>query len=54
MYPFPLITISQAAHTAHHAKHVIVGSIHVYRGGGIDTNGVVGDGEDESSVINTR
>ncbi len=53
MYPFPLVAICQATHTAHYAEHVIVGGINIHRGRGVNTDGVVGDSEDEGGVVNT-
>ena len=48
-----LVRVRQAAHSTHHAQHVVVGSIHTHGGAGRSTNGVVGDGQQQSGVIDT-
>jgi hypothetical protein len=48
-----LVAISKTTHTRHHAEHVVVGSIHVDRGGGVGAHSVVGHREEESGVVDT-
>ncbi len=48
-----LIAICEATHSAHHAEHIVVGSIHAHGGGGGGADGVVGHSQDEGGVIDT-
>ena len=58
MYTMPrgmvtcLVRICKAAHAAHDAQHVVVGSIHTNRGGQVQADAVVGHREQERGVIN--
>ena len=46
------IGVSKSSHTAHDAKHVIVGGIHTHLGGGAHAHGVVGHRQQQGRVIN--
>jgi hypothetical protein len=48
-----LIAIGKTTHTRHHAENVVVGRIHVDRGGRGSADRVVGHREEERGVINT-
>ena len=49
-----LVAISKTAHATHDAEHVVVGGIHVHSGAQVGANRVVGHGEEEGGVIDTR
>jgi hypothetical protein len=54
LYSKLLIAVCETSHTTHHAENVVVSGIDANTRGSAGTNGVVGDGEEESGVINTR
>lgn len=49
-----LVAICESTHTRHHAEHIVVSCIHADSGGSCGAHGVVGHGEDEGGVIDTR
>ncbi len=47
-----LVAVCKAAHAAHDAQHVVVGSIHANSGRQVQADAVVGHREQEGGVIN--
>ena len=53
LYVNLLIAVCEAAHTTHHAQHVVVGGIHAHSGGGGGAHSVVADGQQQRGVVDT-
>jgi hypothetical protein len=49
-----LIRVRKSTHSAHHPQYVVVSGIYAYSGAEVSTDSVVGDSEEESSVVDTR
>ena len=54
MYPIRLVTVSESTHSTHDAEHVVVDGVHADLRGERRADRVVGQGQDERGVINTR
>lgn len=48
------VGVRQASHSRHHAEHVIVGCINAHGGAEVESNAVVGDGEQQGRIVDTR
>jgi hypothetical protein len=51
---FYLVTICKSTHTGHDTEHVVVNSVHADLSGGGRTDSVVGEGEVEGGIVDTR